>query len=315
MRTITVRVLVTTLLVLIPVLSLVSCRRPNVRAGLSDIEWVIVDCHHPGLKHRWVAKLTPQTDSHLIEELIAAVNTTTYRGETESGDYGFLVFKVKGNGIRGFNFVSWDEGPEIEIRPGYWSAKLYDALERMTKQQSGWRTDDSLPDMSVMGIKVWHYGDLVTVFRPDSPCFAVLASAAMEVFKSVDPRMCVMGGTQVDPRLRVEHQGSPQFLFFLEKPVDLYNLTAWHPEDQSVYRVRYKTFRSSVAAVWQVTVSGGIAARFIAFKPDGEKDTWYGWNVGEAGRAFKEMGRPNPSDSFDRIFQVYKQIERPGRAP
>ncbi len=280
---------------------LTSCRGRNVPPEMEEIEWVIVDCHREGLWQQWVAKLDPRADAEVIRQLIAAINSAKWKGESESGGYGFVVFKVKQNGIRAFNFVAWFREREVEIRPGYWSRTLPKILNRMGQQRIGWDRDASLPDAGMKEIQVWQYGDVLAVLGPGSPGFAAVEPAAREVLRSTDPRASDFGAAQGDPREAAYHQRTPQFLVFFDKPADLYKLVLWHRRGENEMRVKYRSFRSSVAA---------LCWGYVAFHSDDWKGTWYVWDTSELLGAFETMGRPDPQIAFDKLLEVYKEATK-----
>jgi len=215
-----------TILALCVVAALCSCQRLRVRPKLKDIEWVIVDCHDVGFRHQWVSKLDPEADGELISQLIAAVNNSTRSGASESAEDGFIVFKLKARGVIAFNFTAW-RAKGVEIRPGYLSPTLPKLLNRVGKEKIGWKRGDSLPDVGIKEMQVWQYGDLVMAFDARSPSFASLLSAGSEMLKVVDPRICTQDGRQENPMQLARHQGSPQFVLFLQERVKMYKLVVW----------------------------------------------------------------------------------------
>jgi hypothetical protein len=300
-----------------------SCRPRNLPPELGEVEWLIVDCHDDGIVRAWISKLSPQDDAGLIEEFIASVRAAKWRGPSKSGDYAFLVFKLKRGGIKAFNFVAWGgDAPELEIRPGYWSRTMPKILDRIRDEKVGWRRGDSLPLARIVEIQVWQYGNLVTGFLAHQREFAPLTSAATEVLKRVDPRACTFGGEQADPRYAAEHQPEPQFIVFFEKPLELYKLIPYFRKGEGTVYVKYRTFRSSVAA---------LCLQYVAFLPDAtsrrkpsksswrhertafdERDnTWYAWDTSELRACFEHMGRPDPQEAFQNLLRVYKETAEP----
>jgi hypothetical protein len=276
-----------------------SCRRQPSPPELEETEWVIVDCHTDGIIRAWISKLSPLEDADLIKELNASIRTAEWRGPCSSGDYAFIVYKLKRGGIKAFNFVAWTgDQPELEIRPGYWSRTMPKILDKIRNEKVGWTRGDSLPLARIVGIQVWQYGNLVTGFLPHMPEFAPLASAATEVLKRIDPRACTFGGEQADPRYVAEHQPEPQFIVAFEKPLDLCKLIPYFKKGDGTVYVKYRNFRSSIAAIY---------LDHVAFLPDGGQKTWYAWVTWEVRRCFEHMGRPDPHEAFEKLLSLYQQ--------
>lgn len=288
-----------------------SCRRLNVRANLEDIEWVIVACHSEGFDRceQWVSKLTPDADAHVVRQLIAAINGAEYRGETETGGDGFVVFKLKGAGVQAFNFVPWAGEPQLEIRPGFRSKGLVNVLRMIGHHKIGWNRDDSLPKVKVKQIHVWQYGERIAVIRPDSPSFAPLAAAASEILKAFDPRWCMPNVSPRDPTLVASSQGAPQFILFLEEPLNMYKLIVWWKKpDHAVSRVRYKAFASSVIAIYTERFGHRIGFHYLAFLSDKQSGKWYGWDFTNAYFTNRKMGKPDAHEAFKNLLEVYEKI-------
>ena len=277
-----------------------SCRKQPSPPELEDTEWVIVDCHNDGILRAWISKLSPQDDADLIEELNASIRTAECKWPSDSGDYAFIVYKLKQGGIKAFNFVAWAGSmPDLEIRPGYWSRTMPKILDRIRNEKVGWTRDDTLPLAQIVEIQVWQYGNLVTGFLPHMPEFAPLASAATEVLNRIDPRACTFGGAQADPRYVAEHQPEPQFIVAFEKPLDLYKLIPYHKRGQDTVYVKYRTFRSSIAAIY---------LDHVAFLPHERQKIWYSWRTSEVQACFGWMGRPSPDEAFEKLLSVYHKV-------
>jgi hypothetical protein len=296
------------------IFSLSSCRRLKVGADFDEIEWVVVTCHTEGFHKPWVAKLTPKSDAKLIRQLMEAIHAARWRGASEAGGEGFIVFKLKGGGVRSFNFAPWESGQGVEIRSGFRSRELAKVLETIGDGETGWRRDDSLPELKVRAIEVWQYGRKVTELAPDSPSFASLLPAAMEALKTLDPRLCMPALARRDPRQVALHQGAPQFILSLEEPLDMHKLVVWRRiDDPDVPRVRYESFRSSTILIYMERFEDRIGFHYIAFQSDSDASKWYDWEVAGASGAAKALGKPDAREAFKSLLDTYNQLAAPER--
>jgi len=295
---------------------LMSCQRRDsgatdrlsVGAKLHDIEWVIVDTHDLGVGGQWVAKLTPQANAELIEELINAIENAA-PGEPLSLDPGgWVVFKLKGGGIRAFNFCQVVAGEEVQIEPWFFSRAFGRAVIKIARKEIGWDKDNSLPRVKVTEVKVWRYGEFITALSPSSRGFDRLAEGACEVLEGFDPRVCAQEPTMGrDPRESAYYQGEPQFTFSLEKPLDMYKLSVRYRRAQET-QVEYSTFASSVFAIYWSSFHPGIGGYHIAFRSDHEEPVWYAWNFLDALEALRTMGRPDVTKAFDKLLDAWKEL-------
>ncbi len=294
------------------ILGTASCRRLKVGADLEEIEWVIITCHTEGFRNPWVAKLTPNDNAKVIGQLVEAIHSANWRGESETAGEGFLVFKVKGRGIRAFNFAPWEMGRGIEIGFGFRSRELAEVLEKIGNEEIGWRKDDSLPEIKVNTISVWQYGREVTELAAGSPSFASLLSAASEALKTLDPRLCMPELVRRDPRQVALYQGAPQFILSLEEPLEMYKLVVWwRVDDPDVPRVRYETFRSSAIMIYLERFDDRIGFHYIAFQSDADPNKWYDWEVAGASQAAKTVGKPDARQAFETLLITYNQLRAP----
>jgi hypothetical protein len=292
-----------------------SCRRLKVGAELEDIEWVVIACHTEGFRKQWVAKLTPESDGRLIARLVAAINGARRIRETSAtGGDGFIVFKLKRDGVRSFNFVPWDYGREVEIRPAYSSGALGALLEEVANQRIGWKTGDSLPGLKIKEIQVRQAGTPMRVFRPGSRSFDRLLDGASEVLKAFDPRWCMPNYDQGNVVDSSGYQKSPQFVFLLEKPTPMYKLVVEWKGGYAVVtaRVRYVTFSSSVIAVYRsYLASGALSDVYIAFVPDGALNRSYSWSFSDAYWPPETMGKPDGFTAYNKLLDAYNQLATP----
>ena len=298
-------------LALCAILLLNSCRRLNVGAHLEDLEWVVIACHTEGFWNQWVAKLTPETDAQLIAQLMGAINGAKWVRETsETGGDGFIVFKLRGGGIRTFNFVPWDLETEVEIRPGFSSRELHPLLEKIARQKIGWNKGDSLPQLTVKQVQVRQVGRPVEVFPPNSPSFARLLAAASPLLKAFDPRWCMPNYEEGNPVRASRYQKVPQFAFLLEKPIPMHKLIVWTEERGGVVsRVRYQAFSSSLIAIYQEHAGRDVVhGPYIAFVPDGAPNRSYNWSFPEGYFAARTMGKPDSAKAYEKLLQVYENI-------
>jgi len=294
---------------------LMSCQRRDsgatdrlsVGAKLHDIEWVIVDTHDLGVGGQWVAKLTPQANAELIEELINAIENAAPGEPIELAPLGSLVFKLKAGGIRAFGFCDVSPARQVQIESGFFSRAFGRAVLKIAQNKIGWEKDNSLPEVKVNEVKVWRYGQFITALSPSSRGFHRLAEAACEVLEGFDPRVCaqepIVGR---DPREVAWYQGEPQFTFFLDKPLEMYKLTVRYGRGGK--EMEYRTFTSSVIAMYWSSFHLGIAGYHIAFRSDQDKSLWYAWNFIHALYALKAMGRPDVTKAFKKLLDAWKEL-------
>jgi len=286
-----------------------SCRRLNVRAKLEDIEWVIVACHSEGFCKQWVSKLTPETDAELIEQLIAAINAAKWKGESDTGGDGFIVFKLKRGGVQAFNLVPWAGQRDVEIRPGFWSRSLAEPVNRIGEQKAGWRKGDSIPDLRVKEIQVRRYGKLVGALGPDSPSFTRLLEPVSQILRAFDPRWCMPNWEQGNPVHASRYQQLPQFILLLENPIPMYKLVVWWKQGAGVLsRVSYKTFSSSLIAIYAQRVGNLTGGPYVAFVPNEQRGTSYNWNLAQGSEAARTMGKPDAYKAFTQLLEEYEKI-------
>jgi len=77
---------------------------------------------------------------------------------------------------------------------------------------------------------------------------------------------------------------------------------------EDIAHVKYKTFASSVIAIYQWHASGGIAGQYVASRDDNEKDNWYAWELTEGVQASRIMGKPDPYNAFKNLLEIYENI-------
>lgn len=290
-------------------ISLLSCRRLRVGGDIEDIEWVIITCHTEGFPKPWVSRLTPKENGGLIRELLDAIHSARWKGGSGTAGDGFIVFKLKGSGIRSYNFAPWEPGGEVEIRPGFRSKDLARLLTRIGDEEAGWRRGDSIPGIKVRAIEVWQYGRTVTEFAADSSSFAPLLAAVSEVLKAFDPRLCMPNLARRDPRQVALYQGAPQFVVLLEEPLDMYKLVVWwRIDDPDVPQVRYERFRSSAIMMYMERFEDRIGFHYVAFQSDRETGTRYDWEVTEGSEAAKAIGKPDARQAFESLLDAYNQL-------
>ena len=291
--------------------------RLAVHARFGDIEWVIVDTHQMGVGGQWVAKLTPESDSRIIKELIHAIESAAPGEPTKAEAVGFVVFKLKGGGIQAFNFSDVTRGRPVEVRYGFWSASLGPVLTRIRDGKIGWNRDNSLPKVKVSRIDVWQYGGYIESFRENSAHFGRLMEPLSAILLAFDPRRCTQEiGWGQDPRQNAAYQGAPQFILDLEKPLDMYRLTLRWAKPGEGNRIEYSTFTSSAIAVHLSRAyinrsKLGVGGYYVAFRSDEDNTKWYAWDLMEAIPALTDMGKPDPGKAFNRLLEVWEEMAHP----
>jgi hypothetical protein len=282
---------------------------------MKNIEWVMVDCHETSVAFPWVAKIMPNRHAELVRELLGAIRKAKRGAATMSEGDCFIVFKMKGGGVQGFNFVAWEGEPKVEIKPGFFSAKLPALLERIQEGRVGWGADGSLGEVRVKQIELRQDGEGVASFASHSPGFAGLVSAAVEVVNAVDPRICTQDPPQGDFAKSVEDRGNVQFIVSLQEPVQVNKVIVRWEVGTEVANIRYASFQSSVFAIL-IGLGSGTRPSWpcsITFQDAQEEGQWHGWELWDLIAAARTMGRPDPEGAFARLLQLYNELVSRGR--
>ncbi len=295
-------------------IALRSCGRLRVPGRMKNIEWVMVDCHEESVASPWVARITPGRHPELVGELLGAIRKAKRGPPTKSEGDCFIVFKVKGGGVQGFNFVAWEGEPEIEIKPGFFSRKLPALLKRIQQGRIGWETDGSVGEVRVKQIELRQDGERVASFGPDSPWFARLVPAAQEVVKAVDPRICTQDPPEGDLAKSVEDGGYVQFTVTLQEPVRVSKVTVRLEVGTEVADIGYVSFPSSAVAM-VIGLGSGERPSWpsrITFQDAREQGQWHGWELWDLIAAARTMGRPDPEECLARLLEAYNEAVRLG---